>query len=377
MRIADTMNYEQVLNNLTQNRTTMSQLQNQAATQKRVTKPSDDPIAASRVLTSRIELQGSQQYLKNLNYARSFLEFTDQSLGEMTDHLSRAKELALGQANDASSNEHSRRVVATEVRQIYEQLVQVANRKLGDRFIFGGYQTQKAPFDIQGNYAGDSGEMLIHVEKGSFVPMNIPGNKIFMGEGLSADGIIHATSKQPLDVNELKKIQAREMRLGVGAQEQKPNPMGAPQPSAIPGQPEGQVGIRGPASQNLEQPLGMQGLEPQESKGINVFDVLKKMEASLLTNDKGGVQDSLDRLDAALSQVILGRSQVGSRSMVLDNSLETLQKQKVDAQGQISNLEDADAFEVISEMNKTEGTLKATMQTSGKLIQPSLMDFIR
>src|ERR1700748_3460571 len=117
MRIADKMQFEQVKSNISKNRSTMSDLQNQAATQKRVNKPSDDPLAASRVLGNRIDLQGNKQFGKSLSYAKSFLEFTDQSLGELTDILVRAKELAVGQSNDGTGSQETRRAVATEVEQ--------------------------------------------------------------------------------------------------------------------------------------------------------------------------------------------------------------------------------------------------------------------
>ena len=39
--------------------------------------------------------------------------------------------------------------------------------------------------------------------------------------------------------------------------------------------------------------------------------------------------------------------------------------------------EDADAFELFSDISKKEATLQATLQTSGKLLQPSLLDFLR
>src|SRR5262249_15973620 len=135
MRIADKMQFDQVRNNIGKSRSQISDLQNQAALQKRVTKPSDDPLAASRVLTNRIDLQGNKQYSKSLSYAKSFLEYTDQSLGELGDILVRAKELAIGQSSDGASNEQSRRAVATELEQSYNQMVAIGNRKLGDRFI--------------------------------------------------------------------------------------------------------------------------------------------------------------------------------------------------------------------------------------------------
>ncbi|MBK7843779.1 MAG: flagellar hook-associated protein FlgL [Bdellovibrionales bacterium] len=362
MRIADKMSFEQVNSNLAKNRSEMSQLQNQAATQKRVTKPSDDPVAAARVLGSRVELSGTKQYIKNLDFARSFLEITDQSLGELTDQLIRAKELALSQAGDAGSNELSRDVVATEIEQIYNQIVQIGNRQHGDRFIFSGFKTTTSPFDINGFYSGDSGEMMIHVDKGSFLAMNIPGAKVFLGEGLSKDGITHGTTQQARTIEEF-------VEQGQ-SQEIKSEPKKTDSESAL-YQREPSSG-RGGTYQSDKQK------EPVKSiSGVNLFAVVSGLTTALRANDKGAVQDALEYLDAATSQVVMARSQVGSRVMTLNSAMETLQKSKVDSNAFISQMEDADTFEVVSDINKAESTLKATLATSGKLIQPSLLDFLR
>ena len=141
-------------------------------------------------------------YLKNLNYAKSFLEFTDQTLGEMAESMMRVKELAISQAGDAGANEETRRVAATEVQQIFDSMVSAGNRKLGDRFIFGGFKTQRAPFLKDGSYRGDDGEMLIHTDKTAFLPMNVPGGQVLLGEGLSSDGIMKPKMKQAATIEE-------------------------------------------------------------------------------------------------------------------------------------------------------------------------------
>lgn len=370
MRVADKMVFDQVKRNVGKNRTDMAHLQNQAATQKRVTKPSDDPVAATRVLASRIELQGGLQYQKNLGYAKGFLEFTDQSLDELSGHLVRAKELAINQASDASANEQSRRVVAEEISQIYRQAVQIGNRKLGERYIFGGYNTTNTPFEYSGQYNGDQGEMRIHVDKENFVAMNVPGDAVFTGKGISRDSITHKSEEQALTAEELaqqlkKKDRPEEASRGQGKKIGHDN-----------GSPESKTEMRGPASQDL-QDYNLGNTADTNQFGTNVFDVLRKLEIALKTNDKESIQDSLEPIDAAISQIVLTRSQIGSRVMVLENSMESLLKGKVDTQSLISQLEDADAFEVVSDMNKTESTLQATLSTSGKLIQKSLMDFVR
>ncbi len=407
MRIADTMKFEQVRSNISKNRSEMSELQNQAATQKRVTKPSDDPVAASRVLATRVDLSGQKQFGKNLSYAKSFMEVTDQSLSELSDNLIRVKELILSQVNDASASPESRRVVAAELRQVYEQIVSIGNRKMGDRFIFGGYKTTAPPFDWDGHYSGDSGEMMIHTDKGAFMAINLPGSKVFMGQGLSGDGIAHSTSRQAVTIEEfLAKRSESNQVIEPGA-----NPTTATNPKEVgptgPSSSEPSAQLRGPASmgatgaglpsssssptsgelssnvQDIDENAAVVGAgseaviaAPAEG-GVNLFQTLKRLETALIANDKHTVQDGLEVMDKALSQVVMARAQVGSRSMALDNIVQTLDKAKVDSQILISQMEDADIFKTISDLTKNESTLQATLQTSGRLVQPSLLDFLR
>jgi flagellar hook-associated protein 3 FlgL len=366
MRIADKMTFDQVNRAITKNRSEISNLQNQAATQKRVTKPSDDPIAAARVLGERVDLRGNEQYVKNLNYAKGFLDFSEQSLSDLGDILVRAKELAISQASDASANPQTRRGVAEEIKQLRNHAIELGNRKLGERYIFGGYNTTQAPFDEHGAYRGDDGELKIHIDKDAFLAMNVPGSFVFEGKGISKDGFTRHPSIQAKTVEELQ------TQKGERPQEFNPESSG----------PE----TRGPASVRISEASAktvnpeFNGEESSANKlpeGINIFDSLKKLELALMTNDKAGVQDSLDMMDDGLQQVIVARSALGSRVSTIDNSLNAASAHIVDNKQTISQLEDADAFEVISDMNKTESALQAALQTSGKLLQKSLMDFVQ
>jgi flagellar hook-associated protein 3 FlgL len=49
----------------------------------------------------------------------------------------------------------------------------------------------------------------------------------------------------------------------------------------------------------------------------------------------------------------------------------------LDVKAMASQLEDADLFEVVSDINRTDSTLKATLETSGKVMNMSLLDFLR
>jgi flagellar hook-associated protein 3 FlgL len=360
MRIADKMQYNQVTKNISKNRTDMSDLQNQAATQKRVNKPSDDPLAAAKVLSARTEERGNAQFVKNINNAKSFLEFSDQSLGELGDMLVRAKELAISQSSDASANEQTRQVTSQEISQIFNQAVNVGNRKLGDRYIFGGFKTQTTPFDKNGQYFGDDGDMKLQTNKDAFIAMNIPGNKIFLGEGFHAEGTLRPgteTPKTPAELNDVREKEGEYYRL---RQEENENT----------------VQMRGPSSVYSDEKISSKDPVTQRT-GVNVFEVLKGLEISLKTNDKEGVQQAMDYLDQSINQVIQSRAEVGSRIMAVNSLTESLQKAIVDNKATASQLEDVDAFQLVSDINKTDSALKATLETSGKMIQPSLLDFLR
>lgn len=346
MRIADKMAINQVNAGIQKNRADLTDLQNQAATQKRINKPSDDPLAATRVLSARTNVNSSQQFIKNINQAKNFLEFSDQSLGEMTEVLTRAKELAISQSTDAGANAASRAVTATEVGQLFDQTVQVANRKLGDRFLFGGFKTTNPPFSADGAYKGDHGEIRVVINREADVAINIPGSRVFLGEGIRSGRVKNdAPGEEPQLKNE----------------------------ATIRGPAEAPVPEEAAAPSHLQSNLSA----TWRNDGTNVFGVLNDLEVSLRTNSKEGVQESLDRLDEALAQVVLARSEVGSRVSTLNSSMENLTKGVIDSKALASSLEDVDAFELVSDLNKSESTLKASLASSGKLIQPSLLDFLK
>lgn len=360
MRIADKMQFNQVQNNVQKNRSEMADLQNKAATQKRINKPSDDPLASARVLSARTEERGNTQFTKNITQAKSFLEFSDQSLSELSEILVRAKELAVAQSTDGGASEQTRRIASLELEQIHNQAVQIGNRKLGDRYIFAGYKTQTQPFTVDGDYAGDDSDMKIQIHKDSFVAMNMPGSKVFLGEGLASDGISRSRVGTPRTVEDLHAERSEEMRIQREKEDQQYDA----------------IQTRGPAS--LGHPTRDGQTDPiSESPGVNIFGTLKGLEVAMRTNDKEAIQDSLETLDSAINQVVLARSEVGARVMAVNNTMDSLQKAIVDNKGVASQLEDADVVQVVSDINKTESTLRATLETSGKLIQPTLLDFLK
>jgi flagellar hook-associated protein 3 FlgL len=354
------MGYNQVVTNLQKNRTDVSELQTQAALQKRIAKPSDDPVGAARVLGHRTEKQSSDQFVKNIQQAHSFLEFTDVSLGEASDVLSRLKELAIQQANDAGASPETRRAVAEETSQSLKQLIQIGNRKLGERYIFGGQVTNRQPFDLEGNYHGNDGDLKIHINKDAFVSMNLPGDKVFQGKGIG-DGFIRPQEKTPQNLQQLQEFQQSEaIRLSQNAINQD----------------EGSV-ERKPASMDHRNGDDYVSNIKGEGEGVDILTSVKNFEIALRSNDKEEIQASIDNLDQCISQIVHSRAQVGGRLQLLGHAEASLRQNITDNMAAASQVEDVDLFTLASEMNKADTALKASLETSGKMIQPSLLDFLK
>src|SRR3989338_3615638 len=359
MRVTDKMNQTQVLNNIQKSRSELATLQNQASSGKKITKPSDDPVGAAKVLANRTENKNLEQFDRGVNGAKLFLETTESVLSQLTENIVRAKELAIQGASDTNGGT-PREMIAAEVEQIYNSLVEMSNRQVGDRYLFSGHKTLVRPFGNDGEYSGDDGEIKIATNKGKFVAMNLSGDKVFLGKGLGGDGTIKPSRETPQSVEDLQNYKVSEAEREFLNEEQN----------------EHRIETRGPAIVGRVQRLGKN--DPVTGgTGVNIFNLLQGLEVALKANDKYGIQDALEPLDQALSQINLARAEVGGRVNQLNATSDGIQKTIVDNKVNNSYLEDADLFQVMTDLNKSDTTLKSTLETSSKLMSASLLDFLR
>ena len=138
-------------------------LQLKGSTLKRMSKPSDDPIGNVELMAMRSQNVDADQYLRNLNFAQTNLAYTENILEEMTDILVKAKELAIGQASSIYSPE-IREGVSKEIHQMRQQVLGLANKRIGNRYIFAGQKVLTRPFDQDGKYMGDKNKINIEIQ---------------------------------------------------------------------------------------------------------------------------------------------------------------------------------------------------------------------
>jgi len=182
MRVTSNLISNTVVENLRRNIERLQHIQNTVATGKKVNKPSDDPVQMGNILEFRQKVSSIDQYGQNIEYGRSWLNMTDATLGSVDTLLIRVKELAVYQSTETATDS-TRDMAAEEVRNIYDQMIQLANTSLGGRYLFAGHQTDAAPFSRDGSYnatyAGDTGEIQIIIGENIEMAVNTDGTTVF------------------------------------------------------------------------------------------------------------------------------------------------------------------------------------------------------
>ncbi|OIO05087.1 MAG: flagellar hook-associated protein 3 [Desulfovibrionaceae bacterium CG1_02_65_16] len=146
LRVSTKMLYTQSVGYINNTLTKLTELNEQASSQKRVNKPSDDPTGTATILNLRTTLSAYDQYTENASTAKSWLSGSDSTLLQVSALLSKLKGLAQQASNDPMSADNLTQI-AYEARQYYEQLVALANTKYQGMSLYGGQDTDGDAFN--------------------------------------------------------------------------------------------------------------------------------------------------------------------------------------------------------------------------------------
>lgn len=107
----------------------------------------------------------------------------------------------------------------------------------------------------------------------------------------------------------------------------------------------------------------------------SVFALLDSVAADLRAGVD--VNPRLNEIDARMKTMLSERAKVGTRYNALETAAKTTAKTIVDLKGQISAVEDIDLAEVIVELQSQEVQYQAALGATSRVLQPSLLDFLR
>ncbi len=108
-----------------------------------------------------------------------------------------------------------------------------------------------------------------------------------------------------------------------------------------------------------------------------MFDTVQKIQEQLESPDPQGMDQLLEDLDKVMNTLSAERSELGARYNRLEMVETRLGQQEVMATKILSDNEDADIERVIMDLKSQESVHRAALSVSARVIQPTLMDFLR
>ena len=303
MRVTQSMLTNNMIRNLSNSYERLGKYQEQLATGKKISRPSDDPVVAMKGIAYREDLARVKQYERNIGEVHNWIDSADDALDKVGLALQRVQELVVQASTDTATPE-DRQKIADEIDQIQKHIVDVANTRVGGKYIFNGADTKNPLFigypDNTGlglNPNANTSDVEIEVFDGIKLDVNINGKELFAGT-TGTDGIVGLL--QEIKIN----------------------------------------------------------LRDDTKTGDDIDKYLGKIEAQ---------QDAL----------LAARSELGAKQNRVEMMENRLSTQELVATKLMSNNEDIDYEKTITEFISQESVHRAALSVGARIIQPTLIDFLR
>lgn len=183
LRLSTQSLYLQGLGSLLTRQAEIARTQQQLTSGNKLTQGKDDPVGMATAQRLDHMQAALEQFDRNSQRVDHRLRMQENALADANDSLTRARELAI-QANSGAMSADDRKAIATEVLQLRQNLLNIANRDDGNgRRLFAGTRDGVVPFtDSAGGviYHGDDGRNSVEVAPDVAIADGDPGSAVFL-----------------------------------------------------------------------------------------------------------------------------------------------------------------------------------------------------
>ncbi len=397
MRISTQGAYQRGVSMMLQLQAALDRTQQQISSGRRLLTPSDDPIAAARALDIKEGISRLDQFERNGNMARTRLSFEESTLGSVNNVMQRVRELAI-QANNATQSNESRGLIAVEMREQLDALLELGNQKDGNgRFLFSGNMDQTEPFTRSGpafSYQGDQGSRLIQIGQSRHIADGDPGSAVFfqirngngvftanaastntgsgvIGAGSVTDPTMYDQDDYTIRFVDATNYEVRDSAAAIVA-------TGTFQSGEV-------VEFAGIAVSIDGAPEAGDQFDVAPSSYTNAFAILDGL-ANVVNSSVSGtasraamnneINAGILAIDQAIGSVLNTRTQVGSRLAAVEQQEAANSSAVLTLQETVADLEDLDYAEALSRLSIETTTLQAAQQSFIRTQNLSLFNYL-
>ncbi|MDE6673409.1 MAG: hypothetical protein K2K19_01160, partial [Acetatifactor sp.] len=141
MRITNKIMQNNNLSNINTNKLLQDKLSTQMSTEKKINRPSDDPVVAIRALRLRSNVtEITQYYSRNIPDAESWLKVTEESLKTLSDIVTAMQKQCTKGAKDYLTSE-DRQTIIEQLKALADEVYTTGDADYAGRYVFTGYRT--------------------------------------------------------------------------------------------------------------------------------------------------------------------------------------------------------------------------------------------
>ena len=406
MRVSTNQMQLVAVNSMLDQQSKLSKIQHQVATGRKITRPSDDPVASAKVVKLQDILHITDQFQNNVVRARTRLNLEEGVLSSIVKAYHRIRELTL-QANNSTQTNETRSYISQEIEQLLEEVVSLANStdSTGE-FLFSGNKGSYKPFgknsDGGYDYQGDDGQRAILIGPKRQILINDTGNDVFreIRDGNGKFTILDSPNNKGTGVIDPGSVNGK-YDLGTyaivfdkkqSADPNEPITYGVMNDKSEFIIPQGQVFEEGNAIDFAGVHTFLKGepeagdfyvIRPSIHKDIftTLTEFTKQLRTGLGTKaDQAKFNNNVNRnlvaMDVALNKTLEVRANIGARLNAIDSQEDINEALTVQIKGILSNTEDLDYGKAVSELNLKLTGLEASQKAFTRVQDITMFDYL-
>ena len=324
MRITNASMVRSHLYDTQNNLTNMSKINQQISTSKVINTVSDDPHKAIKIMNINNEIKYTEKYNYNIDESVGWMNTTDGALDNVGNLLGEIKEPILKVGNGTYS-QNEMKSVNEDMNEKIKQLADTLNSTHGGKYLFGGSSVDDAPITVIENPDGTVKLEFSKDKNGQTIP-NTDDLKADISSGINID--------YNISVGEILNIK------------------------------DG----NGNTVNLLDEINNLSTLMNDIANGDE--QTAAKAKETLLNDTKG-------KIDTLFDHVVNERTSLGVRVSTAEKIKELNDEDILNIQDVLSKTQDTDVVEKFIELKSAEMIYQASIQVGAKLIQPTILDYIR
>ena len=407
MRLSTSWMYQQSLASMMNQQSSLAATQNQVSTGKRINVASDDPAGAGRVISLNHILAANTQYTANIDAASTRLDTAQSTLNSVNDLYNSARDLTL-QALNGSLADSDRQAIATQLTQMRDQLLQMANTTdATGQALFAGTSSNTVPFlknaDGSVSYAGNDGQPRAAIGAGLTVPTGESGSAIFMDVAAGNGRFVAsaaAGNTGTLVVGENAVSDPTTFAAGIAANggytitfdgagnwsalDGGGNPLLDSGGNPVTGSytAGGSISFNGLTLSLDGEPQAGDSVSIQAGASQDVFTTFNNMITALKSGGSSAqmtntLNRQLEALDSAQAEVTRAEVDIGGRTNALAAQRAAYQDLGVTYKSTLSDTRDVDVYQAISNLSLQSTALQASQQVFAQVKSMSLFNYIK